>query len=494
MKNQRIEGAYQRARTAFSAPTLRLLHGSQAPFVVAALGVMFTSDRQAVAVADAHVEIQDMLDRLRAEGYDDDRALPAGTGRDVCRRWAQSGWLTTQIEEDVEVYRLSAHAVTALEVAGRTGPGRARVSGSRVRTLLDAVDQLAQDAEPDPAERIAALEAERDALDAQLARLKAGEEEPVSEEELREEAENVLHLTRELPADFARVAESITRIQRQVVTRLRADDSPAGEVLREYLEQADRIMEATPEGRAFAGALRLIGDPEQIDQLTDQLEAVLALPFVRLLSAEQRRELAAVARRIEHGVDQVLTAQRRASHVITAQVRTHDPARDREVDDLLRRVMTGLQAWTEQTRGRAADPVPVLRGLPVAAVGNLRLTVRDPRPPGRPAPLHRDIADPRFPESQAQAWGGPRYRELEEHLAALGADGTQEVDLAAAFEAADDDVRRPADLLGLLELAHRNGMRPGGEVSVVEARRPDGTRRRFAFASLIAKTHKDVTP
>ena len=494
MDTMRIEGAYQRASSAFSGPTLGLLHGRHAPFVVAALGVMFTSERTAVAVADAHVEVEAMLERLRAAGHDDERGLPAGTGRDVCRRWTQRGWLVTQIDDGVESYRLSAQAVDALEVAGRTGVGRAKVSGSRVRTLLDSIDQLAQDAEPDPARRIERLEAERDALDARIARLRAGDRRGeadgtgVGEEQLREEAENVLHLARELPADFARVAESITRNQREVVTRLRADDSPAGDVLRAYLEQADQIMEATPEGRAFAGALRLIGDPEQIDRLTGQIDAVLALPFVRLLSDEQRGELAAVARRVEHGVDQVLAAQRRASHVITAQVRTHDPARDREVDDLLRRVMTGLQRWTQDTDGAAADPVEPLRTFPVAAVGNLRQSVKDPRPPGRPAPLRADDADARFVDADTRAWGGPHYRQLEEHLAAFDA---EEVDLAAAFESAADDVRRPADLLGLLELAHRNGMADGQDVSIVETRRPDGSRRRFAFQSLTVHTRRD---
>jgi hypothetical protein len=486
MTNTRAEAAYVRSLAAFRTPTLDLLHGRYAPFVVAVLSIVFTVDRPAVAVSDAHAEVGEILDELRATGYDEDeRTLPTGTAREICRRWVKAGWLVPQIDGDVEVYRLTAHAVGALEITGRTGGGRTRVSNSRVRTLLEAVERLAADAETDPARRLARLVGERDALDTEIARIAAtGTAEPLDDEQLLEEAENILHLARELPADFARVAESIKAMQRDVVADLRRDVRPTGEVLREYLERGQHVMQATPEGRAFAGALRLIGDPDRIDDLTEQLHSVLAHPFTRLMDADQRGELDAIARRVELGVEEVLTAQRRASHVITGQVRTHDPVRDRQVDELLRDVMSGLQAWT---RGPSPDAVvqPV-RSLPMAGMGHLRQSIGDIRPPGAPAPL-TEADDAVFLDADTRAWGGPRYAELEEYVASL----PDEFDLGEAFAEASDETRRPVDLLGLLEIAHRNGMRDADGVSIVEAVRPDGTRRRFAFGAVTARTTKE---
>jgi hypothetical protein len=497
MTNTRAEAAYVRSLAAFRTPTLDLLHGRYAPFVVAVLSIVFTVDRPAVAVSDAHAEVGEILDELRATGYDEDeRTLPTGTTREICRRWVKAGWLVPQIDGDVEVYRLTAHAVGALEITGRTGGGRTRVSNSRVRTLLEAVERLAADAETDPARRLARLVEERDALDAEIARIAAtGTADPLDDEQLLEEAENILHLARELPADFARVAESIKAMQRDVVADLRRDVRPTGEVLREYLERGQHVMQATPEGRAFAGALRLIGDPDRIDDLTEQLHSVLAHPFTRLMDADQRGELDAIARRVELGVEEVLTAQRRASHVITGQVRTHDPARDRQVDELLRDVMSGLQAWTQHPSpdapGRRSDPSPnavvqPVRSLPMAGVGHLRQSIGDIRPPGAPAPL-TEADDAVFLDADTRAWGGPRYTELEEYVAGLG----DEFDLGEAFAEASDETRRPVDLLGLLEIAHRNGMRDGDGVSIVEAVRPDGTTRRFAFGAVTARTAKE---
>lgn len=486
MPSTRAEAAYQRALATFRDPTLDLLHGRFAPFVVAILSLIFTSDRPFVPVADAHAEISEALDELRAAGYDeDDRRLPVGSAREICRQWVRGGWLAPQIEGEVEVYRLTAHAVGALEIAGRTGGGRARVSRSRVRTLLEAVDRLAMDAESDPAARLERLLNERAALDAEIERLQRDGAAPIDDEQLLEEAENVLHLSRELPADFSRVAESIKAMQRDVVAELRRDERPTGDVLREYLQRGKHVMQSTPEGRAFEGALRLLGDPERIDRLTGQLATLLAQPFSHLMAPAQRADLDAIGRKVEQGVEDVLTAQRRASQIITAQVRTHDPIRDRQVDDLLRGVMSGMHAWMRVSR--SSERVEPLHTLPVADVGHLRQSLSDLRPPGSPDPLSTPD-DAEFVDADTRAWGGPHYAELEDYTATLG----DQFDLATAFDGIDDANRRPVDLLGLLEIAHRAGMTEGESVSVVEALRPDGTRRRFAFGSVTVQPQKEL--
>jgi len=477
----RAEAAYSRAVAAFSTPTLDLLHGRFAPFVVASLTMLFTADRASVPIADAHAELAEVMDELRGDG-EDDRRLPAGSSRDVCRNWVRLGWLVQQIDDEVEVYRLSAHAVEALEISGRTGAGRTRVSNSRVRTLLDAVEHLSDSAEADPVRRLARLRAERDLLDAEISRIEeSGRADPLDDDELLEEAENVLHLARELPADFTRVAESLKAMQRDVVAHLRRDERPTGEVLREYLQRAQDVMQSTPEGRAFSGALRLIGDPERIDALTEQLSGLLSQPFARLLDSSQRAELDAVGRRVELGVEEVLAAQRRASHVITGQVKTHDPLRDRQIDDLLRDVIAGLHGWSGPAT--VVDPV---RSMPLIDLGHLRQTTSDIRPPRAPAPL-TDADDVDFLDHDTRAWGGPRYAELEAYVGGL----TDEFDLAEAFRHIPVDTRRPVDLLGLLEIAHRNGLADGDGISTVETLRPDGTTRRFAFGAVTARSTKE---
>jgi hypothetical protein len=133
--------------------------------------------------------------------------------------------------------------------------------------------------------------------------------------------------------------------------------------------------------------------------------------------------------------------------------------------------MAGLQTWDADLAPRgphrrhcAASPSPT------SGISASRSATSSP--PGAPDPL-RDAEDDdvEFLDADERSWGGPHYVELEKYVATLGDD----FDLARAFEGGSRDVRRPVDLLGLLEIAHRNGMTEGDDVSIVEALRPDGT-------------------
>jgi hypothetical protein len=473
----RVEGALEAARRAFKNPMLALLNRGDVALVVALLRVVFPANRPEVTVADAHTEIDDALSSLRAQGHDD---VPDRAARDLCRQWVSAGWLVRQVNEaDVETYRLSAYAVDALEVADRAGGARSRVTRSRVLTLLEAIDRLGQDADPDGASRMRWHTDQINRHRAELKRLDAGGElDQVDDEQLVEETENVLSLVRELPADFARVAESIRAIQRETVTALRQDDRPTGEVLAEYLNAADNLMEATIEGRAFAGAQRLLDDPARLDDIASTLDMVLRHRFADRLTDRQRTEIRAITDRIERGFTDVLTAQRQASRVISTQVRHHDPTRDRQIDDVLRNVLAAFSTWIPASRrGEVVEPA---HRLPRAATDKLRFAFTDLGPVVGPEAItvHDDGGDD-AEFGDAHAWGGPRYADINAALGSIGA--AESVTVAELFAALGDDARRPVDLVGLLELAARVGLHDDGEVAIVDTVRPDGTHRRFAF-------------
>ena len=115
--------------------------------------------------------------------------------------------------------------------------------------------------------------------------------------------------------------------------------------------------------------------------------------------------LADISRRVEQGVKEVLAAQLQASHVITTQVRNHDPLRDRRVDELLRNVMSELHEWVPASR----------RGGPSAAA---------PSPGGRhraPAPADERVATASTARAVA-GMGGDRGRDHRRHQGLGGPD------------------------------------------------------------------------
>jgi hypothetical protein len=485
---------------AFAAPTLGLLHKAEAPLVVALLQTVFTPERPAVGTEQLHVEVDDLLAELRAAGAGPGGvAVPDEPARVLCTRWVRERWLVRSLDDDGdERYQLSSYAAEALDVVARTQGARGLVSESRIRTLLVALEDLARDARPDREARVRELRAQVEEASAELARLEAGGAvEPVAPERLAERYDNLLWLVRELPTDVARVAESISALQREIVARLRQDERATGVVVSEYLDASENLLERTPEGRAFAGAMELLGDPRLLEALDARVRAVLSSPFAVGLPAERRAALRALRARLVSAIEVVLAAQARASRTVTAQIRHHNPLRDRELDTALREATAAMADWFPRS-GRAARVEP-LRWFERARFGRLRDSLHDLRPETPPDELE-ERSDDDGPDvsglADLRAMGGPRHAEIQAHLEALAAgDG---VTVGEAFSRAPVHLRRPVELLGYLELAvasppagdATSGDVPAGALERVRAVRADGSEREFVLPrTTIRRTH-----
>lgn len=470
-------------------PTLGLLHKQQAPVVIAVLETVFTPDRPAVATEQMHVEVDDLLAELRVAGHE---SALTGPARVLCTRWVRERWLVRSLDDGGdEHYQLSSYAAEALAFVDRARGTRALVSESRIRTLVVALEELARDAHPDKDARARDLRAQIDRAERELARLEGGGDVvPVEDERLAEQLDHLLLLARELPADFARVAEAVVDLQREIVTGLRQDDRATGLVVEHYLDASENLLERTTEGRAFAGAMELLGDPALLASLDERVTSLLAHEFTADLSPERRAALRGIRARLVSAIDVVLAAQVRSSRTVTAQIRHHNPLRDRELDRALREATAAMGDWFPRS-GRAARVEP-LRWFERARFGRFRTTLNDLRPPTPPEELD-DWADgpedggPGTGLDELRAMGGPRHAEIDAHLGGLGHDVT----VAGAFAAGPVSLRRPVDILGYLERAafddDGSGDVPASAVERVVAVRADGGEREFAVPRLAVR-------
>ncbi|WP_418276502.1 DUF3375 domain-containing protein [Isoptericola jiangsuensis] len=470
----------------FAAPTLGLLHKAEAPLVVAVLRAVFTADRPTVATEQLHVEVDTLLADLRTAARPARTTVPEEPARVLCTRWVRERWLVRSVDDDgAERYQVSSYAAEALDVVARTQGARGLVSESRIRTLLVAVEDLARDARPDPAARMRELRSRIAQDRAELERLEAGGAvERADPDRLTEQYDHLMLLVRELPTDFARVAESITTLQRDMVTRLRQDERATGVVVADYLDASENLLERTPEGRAFAGAMELLADPVLLDSLEERVRTILDHPFAGDLPAEQRVALRTLRSQLVGAIEVVLAAQARASRTVTAQIRHHNPLRDRELDDALREATAAMADWFVHT-GRAARVEP-LRWFERARPGRWRDSFSDLRPETPPGRLQYQDDDASGDEiDDLRAMGGPRHGDLTAHLATLP-DG---VSVGAAFAAGPRSLRRPVEVLGYLDLAagsggwsdDGSGDVPAADLESVRTTRSDGTTRDFVL-------------
>ena len=266
---------------------LRLLRLDLAPVAAAILSDLLGGQVRRRPVAELHELVDEDLTALREAGLD----LPQ-RAQAYCDQWRRAGILLRASAPGSweETYELSAPAEAALRYLAQVERPRATVTQSRLATISNQLRRLVRDSDPSPAGRLAALRAERDALDKEIARVEAGDYTPLEADQGAERLEEIIALAEQVPGDFARVRAEMTGLNRSLRERIVAKSGSRGEVLDDVFRGVDRI-ESSEAGRSFLGFYELLSDVESSARLDDEIDTVLDRDFSSRLSPEDRRFL-----------------------------------------------------------------------------------------------------------------------------------------------------------------------------------------------------------
>ncbi|SEC93761.1 Protein of unknown function [Nocardioides exalbidus] len=475
-----IAGELARVKGAFAQPTLTLLHQRQAPVVITIFRTAFGRSNTPIPTARLHTQVEEHVEQMRRAGEQD---VPVGSGREICQRWMRGQWLVRSLDEQGnEVYALTSHAQQALELVKNLARDRATLSEHRVATILSTVRRFNSEANPDRTARVTILNEEIARLQGERDRLvDGGDLEGATEDYMLEGFTELLSLISALPSDFARVEERFAAIRSEILAAFRAEDRPAGEVIDAYLSRADALMTATHEGRAFEGAFALLRDDALVTRLREDLTDLLEHPLSdRILSDADRAELRGTVRLVRDGLDRVLAQRSRVTATLKEYIVSHDAARDRELEQVLRQVESELMTWMASTGPRATHDVALLPAR--ASVEHLRERFHDPADdvlPDRIVAADPDLA-PQVSLAELVAQGGPRLGTLRERLDAALASLLPAGSLGALFDGLEPSLRRPVEIFGLLHLAAERAWEAEEDTEAFDAVRPDGSRRSFA--------------
>jgi len=473
--------AHADAIAALDAPAVRFLARSKhSAFVVAVFRSAFAADTAQVPTHVLHERVEQAQGELAAEGVD----VPAGTGREVCRGWLRDRWLRRIASiNDAEVYVKTTHAESALTMIERNGRARPQLSESSIATILHAAEQCAIDANADAEARISRLDQQIAALTVERDRIVGGGGvEVASDARMLERLANLERLLVDLPADFLAAAEAVDEIHRDLADAFRSDDRAAAAVIGDYLTRLDALA-ADSRAAAFIGASELFRDDTARQHLSDDIETFLTHPFTRLADPEGLTRARNAVFTLQAGLNQVLQRRRRASDTLRARIQQRTD-HDGEVRGLLNGIRDALIGVGRS--GRRFHSPPGLLPTEVT-VGHLSTRFHDPDDHLPPPPLHDADADPDdgsdLSFEELRRYGGPAYAALHEAVAArLAARGA--VALAEVFADLDPDLRRPVDLLGLLQLAGTDAP-SAGELMPHPAVRPDGSEVVLVAADLL---------
>lgn len=476
-----VAAEYRRVQSAYAQPTLTLISRPSAAAIIAVFRTMFSDERPTVPTARMHDQVDELLRDLRRA---DLANVATANGRESCLKWMKDGWLNRLTDESgEEVYSLTANAIDGLRTVERLTKDRSiSLSGHLIAGLIRHLRDFSASVSPDKGAYLAIQQAEKARIQAEIDRvLDGGELAETSDDEIIQGFLELRRFLDELPSDFSRVVESYRDFETETITAFRADTISSGEAVRSYLDHVNNLATASAAGRGFQGALDLLRDHELLDQVDRYITTLLEDDrSAALLTTDERGQVRRTVILIQDGLKRVIEQRSRVSRTLHDYITSHDVERDHELAATLRALEAEAQTWMQTAGPRAKAPVELLGGKP--EIQHLRTKMHDPANDQPPPPLPSVKAPATaggLTLAELRARGGPSHAVLREHLADhFTADGGV-ASLAALFHALPDDLRRPVEVLGMLPLARRHGLRPSGDTEVYETRRPDGSRRRF---------------
>ncbi|EGP47083.1 DUF3375 domain-containing protein [Achromobacter insuavis] len=345
MSTQDTFALYEDLRARKEEPAWRLLATPQSPAICTCLHVLFLSERILPSSA-FHERLHRQLEIVRRAGAD----LPKPAA-DYASDWIAEGWLRRDFPHGAteEMFELTAPAVDAIRYLMRLSRPRATATESRLASVVQLLQTLAEETDSNPATRLAGLLADRDALNAQIQAVRSGKVTQLPPERAIERAREVLTQSSELLEDFVRVQESLAAINLQLRRELVENDGARANTLERIFDGID-VIKQTEAGRAFDAFWRMLVDPVASTRFEAALTQVITRPFLGSLDAAERRSLTKLKSRMVERAADVHTVQATFASGLQSFVRSREFREQRRLVALLRSATVAAMAAAADTR------------------------------------------------------------------------------------------------------------------------------------------------
>ncbi|GAA1814869.1 MULTISPECIES: DUF3375 domain-containing protein [Brevibacterium] len=355
--------------------TLRMLRADNLAIMAATLGGLLGSPGSRLSTDDVHEAIDADLEELR-DHFD----LGTRTAKAYCDDWRRADIIIRRPATGArgETYELSAAGFDAIRILEQLRTPPRTATESRLVALAQAVRQLAIDTDPDTSRRLRSLEAQRDRIDAEIARVRRGDAMSTTLDRRRagERVSDILGQAQGLPADFARVRARFEELNHDLRTSILSSEDAQTHVLDDIFRGVD-LIESSDEGRTFTAFSGLVRDPEQSSAFDDDVSAILDRDFARALPLATRRTLRGLMRDMKDGSREVHSALSDFARGLRRYVHSHEFQRDRVMRTLLQDALAEAVPAAQQRKPYADSGVALdLSTVPIASLGEV--TLHDP--------------------------------------------------------------------------------------------------------------------
>ena len=283
-------------KTFFEAsPTARLLRSDLAPLVIDFLNQTFkTGDTISIGQADLRTRLTCFQEELHAI----DPLTMVGAADLYLTKWSEAGWLQRFLESNSTEpqYQLTRYAEEAIRFVDAAIVKNKSLVGteSRLRLVIETLEDLVRGASADPSRRLEYLRSERDRIDREIASIEAGKSIQVYRPaQIRERFQTAVDLLKTLQSDFRAVEERFQSIARDVQQLQASGHDTRGSILG-YALDAEDLLKQQDEGISFFAFVAFLISPSQQASLRKSIEEVQQLAEL----ADQHESLARVRRMV----------------------------------------------------------------------------------------------------------------------------------------------------------------------------------------------------
>ncbi|MBV8047678.1 MAG: DUF3375 domain-containing protein [Paludibacterium sp.] len=270
-------------------PAWRLLRSDHAPLVASFLHRVFVAPNvRVMAAADLAEALEDELYALRLQLGEAAFPKPA---LDYLNDWAASekGWLRKFYKSGTDEAQFDLTPATEKAIAWLAQLSERQFVGteSRLLTLFDLLKQMCEGSEVDPAKRLAELQRKRAEIDAEMARVQAGDMPVLDDTALKDRFQQFMQGARELLADFREVEHNFRQLDRRVREHIALWEGSKGALLEQIMGERDAIADSD-QGKSFRAFWDFLLSSRRQEELTVLLDQVLALPAVAAMQPDGR--------------------------------------------------------------------------------------------------------------------------------------------------------------------------------------------------------------
>ncbi|MEQ1830350.1 MAG: DUF3375 domain-containing protein [Pirellula sp.] len=283
-------------RTFFDAsPTARLLRSDNAPLVLDFLYRVFKSGE---LISIGQTDIRTRLAGYQEEIHETEPQLLPGPPERYLTQWADAGWLqrfleATSVEPQFQLTRYAEEAIQFVDTAISRGSNLVGTE-SRLRLVIDTLEDIVRGASADPDRRLEYLRAQRIVIDQEIEAIESGKSVQVYRPaQIRERFQNAVDLLRALQSDFRAVEERFQTIAREVQQLQSSGTDSRGHILGHALDSED-LLKQQDEGISFFAFVSFLLSPTQQAALRKNIDEIQQLVAL----ADQHESLARVRKMV----------------------------------------------------------------------------------------------------------------------------------------------------------------------------------------------------